>query len=353
VIGLIIACTTKGEFSHYDDALRAYDEGRAALDRNEPAQSVQAFERAHAADPESPVLVGWLAKALVAGGQIDRALAVLEDGANSHPEDTTLRYNRAALLARQGRVEEAAGELRALVAKGRVAVLDIRGDADFAVLADDPRFTDLLPPEQIRVVMRGEAGAVLIGEAFTVKIEVESREGQLLSLTDMGKPSGLLHHQRTVEDVLHRGDGLVDRDLEVTWRAVAPGQSTIGPWLVAAGGSSALTDDVPVEVKALGGQATKLEPLEVGAVYSPDALLAGRPTPWAGRIGDALIVKIAPGTHHALTWQGDIRAETPPEELVYREAGQPVWTAWAYHGDGPAQVRIERQKEVLLDATIE
>ena len=39
--------------------------------------------------------------------------------------------------------------------------------------------------------------------------------------------------------------------------------------------------------------------------------------------------------------------------LVYRESGQPVWTAWAYRGEGEAQVKVERQKEVLLDAHIE
>lgn len=352
MIWLLVACGTKGEFSHYDAALRAYDEGKAALE-SAPEESVRAFERARAADPESPILVAWLAKALVATGRIDEALAVLDDGQKRHPEDATLHYNRAALLARQGRVEEAAGELRSLVAKGRVQVLDIQSDPDFAVLEGDPRFLDLFPSEQVHVELRGEGGAVLVGEPFAVRIAVESREGQTVTFTDMGKPSGLLRHQRTVEDVVRRGDGLVARELEVTWRAIAPGKASIGPWLVAAGGTSALTDDVAVEVKAIAGRATKLEPLESGAVYSPEALLAGRTPPWAGRIGDALVVVVAPGTHPALTWQGDVRAEVPPEELVFREAGQPVWTAWVYRGEGPAHVRVERQRDVLLDATIE
>ena len=134
---------------------------------------------------------------------------------------------------------------------------------------------------------------------------------------------------------------------------MAPGKASVGPWLVAAGGTSALTDDVAVDVKALADRATKLEPLEAGAVSSPDALLGDRPTPWAGRIGDALVVKLAPGMHHTFTWDGDLRAEAPPEELVYREAGQPVWTAWAYRGEGSAQVKVERRKEVLLDAHVE
>jgi hypothetical protein len=194
---------------------------------------------------------------------------------------------------------------------------------------------------------------VLVGEAFTVRLTITSRAGQAIAFTDMGKPSGLLHHQRTVEDVARRTDGLVDRELEVTWRAVAPGTASIGPWLVAAGGTSALTDDVAVDVKALADRATKLEPLEAGAVSSPEALLGDRPTPWAGRIGDALVVKLAPGTHHTFTWDGDVRAGAPPGELVFREAGQPVWTAWAYRGEGEAQVKVERQKEVLLDAHVE
>ena len=353
MILLFVACATRGEFSHYEDALRAYDEGRAALERNAPEESVRAFERAREADPESPVLIAWLAKALVASGRIDEALTVLEDGHRRYPEDPTLHYNRAALLARKGRVDEAAAELRTLVAKGRVSLLDIQADEDFALLAGDARFKDLLPSDQVRVTLRGEAGAVLVGETFTVRLAIESRDGQALSFTDMGKPSGLLHHQRTVEDVVHRRDGIAERELEVTWRAVAPGTASIGPWLVAAGGTSVLTDDVPVEVKALGGQATKLEPLEAGAVSSPEAILGGRPTPWAGRIDDALLVKLAPGTRHTFTWEGDARADGPPEELAYRESGQPVWTAWAYRGDGVAQVKVERQREVLLDAHVE
>jgi hypothetical protein len=353
VIWLLAACTSTGEFSHYERALRAYDEGRAALDRNEPQEGVRAFERARAADPDSPILVAWLAKALVADGQIDRALAVLDEGTRRHPEDATIHYNRAAILAGQGRSDDAAAELRALVGKGRVTTLDVQDDPDFAPLRRDSRFLDLFPSEQVKVEIHGEAGAVLVGEAFTMRLGIESRAGELLTLTDMGKPSGLLHHQRTVEDVVHRRDGLVDRELEVTWRAVAAGTASIGPWLVAAGGTSALTDDLPVEVKALDGRQTKLAPLEAGAVFSPEAVLAGRPTPWAGRIGQSLVVKLAPGSRHELTWEGDVRAQEPPEELVFREAGQPVWTAWAYRGEGAAQVKVTRQKEVLLDAHVE
>jgi hypothetical protein len=353
VILFLVACATEGEFSHYEDALRAYDEGRAALERNAPEESVRAFERARGADPQSPVLIAWLAKALVASGRIDEALAVLEDGHRRYPEETTLHYNRAALLARKGRVDEAGAELRALLSKGRVSPLDIQADQDFALLVGDARFRDLLPSDQVRVTLRGEAGAVLVGEMFTVRLAIESRDGQSLAFTDMGKPSGLLHHHRTVEDVVHRSDGLVARELEVTWRAVAPGTATIGPWLVAAGGTSVLTEDVTVEVKALAGQSTKLAPLEAGAMSSPDAMLGGRPIPWAGRIDDALVVKLAPGMRHTFTWDGDARADGPPEEIVYRESGQPVWTAWAYRGDGSAQVKVERQKEVLLDAHLE
>ncbi len=353
MILFFVACATEGEFSHYADALRAYDEGRAALERNAPEESVAAFERARAADPESPVLVAWLAKSLVAAGRVDEALAAIDDAERRYPEDTTLHYNRAALLARKGRVDEAVAELRALVAKGQITSLDIQGDADFALLVDDPQFKDLLPSDQVQVSIRGEGGAVLVGEAFTVRLAITSRAGQAITFTDMGKPSGLLHHQRTVEDVAPRKDGLVDREIEVTWRAVAPGTASIGPWLVASGGTSALTDDVAVVVKALGDRPTKLEPLEVNAVSSPATLVGDRPTPWAGRIGDAVVVKVAPGMHHTFTWDGEVRAETPPEELVYRESGQPVWTAWAYRGEGEAQVEVERQKEVLLDAHVE
>ena len=353
MILFFVACATEGEFSHYAEALRAYDEGRAALEKNAPEESVAAFERARAADPESPVLVAWLAKALVAAGRVDEALAAIDDAEKHYPEDTTLHYNRAALLARKGRANEAVAELQALVAKGSVSPLDIQADADFALLVDDPQFKQLLPSDQVMVQIHGEGGAVLVGESFTIRLSIRSREGQAITFTDMGKPSGLLHHQRTVEDVAPRKDGLVDREIEVTWRAVVPGTSTIGPWLVASGGTSALTDDVAVVVKALGDRSTKLEPLEAGAVSSPASLLGDRPTPWAGRVGDALVVKIAPGTQHTFTWDGDLRAAAPPEELAYRESGQPVWTAWAYRGEGEAQVKVERQKEVLLDAHIE
>jgi hypothetical protein len=52
------------------------------------------------------VLVAWLAKALVATGQVaKRSRRSTTQTALS--EDTTLHYNRAALLARKGHVDEA------------------------------------------------------------------------------------------------------------------------------------------------------------------------------------------------------------------------------------------------------
>src|SRR5205085_10929520 len=40
IVLFFVACATRGEFSHYEDALRAYDEGRAALEKNAPDESV-------------------------------------------------------------------------------------------------------------------------------------------------------------------------------------------------------------------------------------------------------------------------------------------------------------------------
>jgi hypothetical protein len=61
------------------------------------------------------------------------------------------------------------------------------------------------------VSIHGEGGGCS-SAAFTVRLSIRSRAGRAIVFTDMGKPSGLLHHG-TVEDVAPRKDGLVDREL--------------------------------------------------------------------------------------------------------------------------------------------
>lgn len=339
------------EAARYREALAAYDQGREALAAGQPEAAARHFAEAARIDPDSPALPAWRATALDRAGDLSGAQEALEEALARFPGDVTLRYNRAALLARQGVLEEAALELRALYAAGAVDPAEVGEDPDFALLAEDPRYQALAPPPSVVVTARGEEGPVLLGEPATLDLEIASRAGALVSITDMGDASGLLRHARTVEDD-HGVEGRVaKRTLTVTWRAVAPGEAALGPWLVAAGGVSAVTERVPLEVLALPGRAPSGEPDEAGSVQSVEAMFAGKSAPWAGRERGRVLVVHSPGARAEVRGaEGEV--DPAPVQLELRRAGQTEAQGELHRVSGAATVRVTRGGHTLLEAEV-
>lgn len=330
------------------DALDAYDAGRAALAAGDAPAAAQAFGRAVAADPQSPSLPAWQAWAQEKTGDEAGARRTLEQALGRFPEDTTLRYNHAALLARAGELEAAADDLRQLYAAGAIEPEEVGEDPDFQAFAEDPELAPLAPPPAVVVSVQGESGAILLGELYTLDLSILSRAHVPISLSDLGEPTGLLRHVRTVEDLAPAEGSHQGRTLSVSWRAVSAGEATLGPWLVDAGGTSTITDKAAVRVVAVPGRSGGVAE-EAGSVYAVSALVEGRTAPWAGRAHGGVLVLSPPGA------RAEVEAENPdpdPVQLELRDNGQTSVAGQLYRIPGPARVRVRVGESTLLDQDI-
>jgi len=319
LILLWLACTDP-EFAGVSDAMSAYTSGEEAMEAGLPLRAAAAFSEAAASDPERPVLRGWQAWALDQAGQPEAALEVLDSAIEAHPDAVDLRYNRAAIRARLGELEMAASDLRALYAQGAAQPLVVGDDRDFRLLAADPEWNALVPTAQVRVELRGEAGAVVLGEWLTLHLDIIGRSGAEVTLQEMGEATGLLHHIRTVEDVVKEGDLWSHRSLRIVYRTVAEGKSTLGPWLVRAGGTTALTERIKVEVVALPGKEAVGGPEESSALILPSSMDGAPSAPWIGLQGGTSVARLGP--RHTLS--PPVRAPAGPVLELWSK-GQVQW----------------------------
>lgn len=98
-----------------DQALLLTHLGFAYLETHQLPECVASFERALALDPRDGSLPAYLGQALNAAGQYDRALAVVRPRRVAHAADLRLARVEADAMRGQGRVEEGAAVLQALV----------------------------------------------------------------------------------------------------------------------------------------------------------------------------------------------------------------------------------------------
>lgn len=118
--------------ARYADARTLYEKLTAARPRDAEAwnnlanlqillkdrTALASAERALALQPEVPYIVGTAGWAAFHAGQPDRALQLLRDARLRDPGNADARYFLAAVLADQGRADEARRELQALLATG-------------------------------------------------------------------------------------------------------------------------------------------------------------------------------------------------------------------------------------------
>jgi hypothetical protein len=319
LILLWLACVDP-EFKPISQALSAYDRGQAQLASGFPLRAAAAFSEAAAADPARPVLLGWQAWALDQAGDTQGAIRILDGALLAQPGASELRYNRAALRARTGMLEGAAADLRWLYSNDVVQPVEVGEDRDFLPLSTHTDFRNLVPRAQIQADLRGEGGSVLLGERFTLELNLVVRNGAQIEIEDLGEETGLLRHVRTVEDGEADGPLWTRRRVRIIYKAVAGGTGSIGPWLVKSGGTSTLTDRIPVEVVALSGRTSADSPSEASAVQLPAGLDEAAPPPWIGVVAQHRVARLGP--RHSLS-----PSVASPPGPVYElwQSGQVRW----------------------------
>lgn len=329
-------------------SLKAYDRGQEALERSGYTEAAEAFAEAAGLDPSSPELLAWQGAALEGAGEDVRARTVYDSGLERFPRSVDLRYSRAALAARTGDIETAGTDLRFMYARDLLDPMEAGEDEDFAPLIEHPDTTMLVPRPQVWLEARAEEGAVLVGASWSLGFTIEAPRGPELQVSNMGEGSPLLRLERVVEDIEDVSLRTTRRTLETAWTAMGEGRGRMGPWLVAAGGTSALSARFPVEVIALQGRADpdSGQGKRTVALVLPSVFLADHEPPFAGRVGKRRVAMGAPGDQ-LLRVDDAGAAHTDGLELVLRRGGQPAWKARVWGPQVTGRVEVRSKGELL------
>jgi len=355
ILALWLACSGPGCVRDPDtrarrEAAEAWDRGMDARRAGHLDDAEAAFHKAADLDPDSPVLPTWRAQVLAEQGRVPEALAVLDEALSRFPADTTLRFNRAGLRARQGELDDAAADLHQLLSSGAIQPEDAGVDPDLALLRERPDLALLAPIPSADITAFGPDGSVLLGDRATVQVQVDAPAGVPLLLQDMGEPSGLLRRERVVQTDLDARPGRVRIRLDLSLLAVGEGPVSDGPWLLTAGATSGLTDRMRFDILAVGDRSGSVGEARAEDLVLPSVVLAGHSPPWAGRVGEVLVIMAPPGATAELEGPaGPVRAL---ETWELRDDTQPRWSAWLYPDPGTGRAHVRRGRQDLLDQVV-
>jgi len=251
---LLLAACDDPALAPYEASLSAYDAGRASLAAGDPADAAARFAEARTHDPNSVPLRLWEAKALADAGRLADADARITELLLADPTIGMAWYNRAAWRARAGRMEDAASDLRRALELGARSALEAADDPDFAAARAHPAFAGVLPAQPLEAQIRGPDGAVFVGSRYPLDITIFALPSASPEIAVSGADPGCLLLGRIVQDD-HAEAGALTRRLTVELRAEGPCDTTIGPFVVTAGGARVELPAVPVRVEAPPGAA--------------------------------------------------------------------------------------------------
>jgi hypothetical protein len=327
-------------------ALDAWEEGKAALELGRAGAARAHFEAALEARPGDPLLEAWRARAEAATGDLDTAIATLDVVLRKRPAFAEARYNRAAYLARAGRLDEAGPELERALAAGGFEARAVLDDPDFQPHLDHPALS-FLPAAPVEVALKGPGGSTFLNSEAEVRLEVVGRD--LADLQVEAPPVrgpfrlGRVDVHRTLAEV---GDDQV----VVTWGLLATGagEARVGPVTVRAGARSAQADSVVVQALAPPDHATP-EPRPF-RLSTPGQMAASAPGagPAAWRHGTSLRVRQPVD----VKMQVDGLPDDPVrwQRFDGRTLAYTLWT-WDPAPTG-ATVRLSRQGRVLREGPV-
>ena len=136
MIPLLLACgAVDPDLRAKREAVDAFERAKAQLEAGDAVGARRAF----AALPEvHPIVAAWEARAAARSGDIEGAVTTLGTLLEEHPTLGVARYNRAAYLARLGRLDEAGRDLQVAIELGAADVRQAMADADFAPHLEHP-----------------------------------------------------------------------------------------------------------------------------------------------------------------------------------------------------------------------
>lgn len=338
---LLLACSRGDpELRAQKHAMDAWHEGQEALAAGDADRAIAAFARAREAQPDDPLLAAWQARAMAADGDLDGAVDLLGIAVATHPRFAEARYNRAAYLARLGRLEEAGPELARAIEDGAARSREAMVDPDFAPHLDDPAFA-FLPDEMLLVALDAPSGTLFWGSDATLRLRVVGGQGAPATV-EAEELSGPIELVSVVEDVVESTEGPV-RDLSWTFKVRGEGEAVLGPFTVRSGPWSSRVRAVRFPTTAPPGKGVP-DGAPALSLPVPSDVAGSLETPGI-RYGEGVLdVKTGPQDRVTIT----PRPPGSPVRFELRDRSKAVWVMQRYAVEGRPEVEIRAGTEVVL-----
>jgi len=316
-------------------ALAHTDRAQALLSDGKVAEATAELERAHQELPDDPVITAWLARSVAVQGDLVRAIDLLARVVAARPDFAVARYNRAAYLARAGRIDEAAPELERAIRDGAAPARDVLDDPDFAPWLEHPALS-FLPSAALSVGVERPEGAVFWGSELVVELRVHGAGERPLDVT-AARAVGPVRLVRVSEDFADSTDG-PSRSIAYALRVDGAGGFDVEGLSVSAGGREGSARPFVAQLAAPPGRTAPPTTVDLRA---PSAALRDMPVGvLAVRRGDDVWVHLEPGE----------RLDTLPEVLsdarvpyLLHKRGVLVASAWRLTGAPPNLMVIARR----------
>lgn len=322
----LVACRSEPELRDRARSLAAWEDGVAALEAGDPGAARADLQQAREAW-DGPVLMAWEARAAAESGDLEGAVGLLDEALALQPGLAEARYNRAAYLARLGRLEEAGRELRVALDAGARPAREVLEDPDFAEHLGHPSFA-FLPRSWLQVAVEAPREPVFWGSEVSVRLRVLGAEEEPVEVRvpEVELPLQLVE---VVEEALPSTAGL-QRDVVLTYRVTGAGELALGPLEIAAGRHVQAVPAVELVLTAPEGREAVLHPLRA---ETPSALRGEREVPAVWRDGGSTWVLLGRGAR--------VRREPArPVRHVWRSHGQEDWSVLRYDGWEPDVVSV-------------
>jgi Tetratricopeptide repeat len=318
IIAALVGCSAPDpELAAVGRALTAWEEGRALLDKGDEDAARTHLAEASVHRP-SPLLTAWEAKAAADAGDLDRALELLDRALEEAPGFAEARYNRAAYLARLGRPEPAAVDLRQALEDGASSSLAVLEDPDFAAYLNDPAFA-FLPRQALTVAAEAPQGPVFWGAEVSVRFRLIGLVRDPIAF-DPERAEGPLLLVSVIEDAVPTSQGM-SRELSWLWKVVGAGPIVIGPTRVKADRYNSQVAAIELLAEAPPDKvAPDLPPVSLPTVHSILGLVPPRS---AGPTADGRwVARFEPGD--TLSTEPSLPT---PTRFELRERGEPLEVA--------------------------
>lgn len=340
-LALLWACSSRPDpaLAPLHDAVVAWDEGIALLDKGDAAGARERFAIARTHRPGDVLLAAWEAKALADLGQLDEAIARMDDVLAAAPGFAEARYNRAAWRVRrgdhleEGGVTEIADELHRAIAEGAASSRAVLDDPDFAELVGRPEF-DFLPEEPLTVAVEAPEGTVFWGSEFAVRFRIAGAGDGPIGVT-AENVQGPLQLVSVIDDRNPSTQGTF-RDLTWTFRVLGAGDVLLGPFHAWTGDLRTVIDPISLTAAAPEGKVAP-DPLPAYDFQTPSER-AGRALAPSARVDDdGLSIMYVPGDRVVI----DPPLAGEPVRYELRERSRTRWTLDHYRGAGTDGVRVK------------